>query len=82
MIYILKNTVENFTAIHLRFKFEICIGSCSTFNELSNKVCVPNKTEDLNLSAFNMITGINGLKTLTNIYHSNLDVNLIEQNVI
>ena len=29
-----------------------------------------------------MIKGINGLKTLTNIYHANLDVNLIEQNVI
>ena len=25
----------------------------------SNEVCIPNKTEDLNLSVFNMITGIN-----------------------
>ena len=32
---------------------------------LSNKVCVTNKTEDLNLSVFNMITGITELKTLT-----------------
>ena len=32
---------------------------------MSNKVCVPNKTEDLNLSMFNMITGINESKTLT-----------------
>ena len=31
----------------------------------SNKVCIPNKTEDLNLSAFNMILVINELKTLT-----------------
>ena len=30
-----------------------------------NKLCVPNKTEDLNLSVFNMITGINESKTLT-----------------
>ena len=30
-----------------------------TLNDLSNKVYVPNKTEDLNLSVFNMITGIN-----------------------
>ena len=29
-----------------------------------NKVCVPNKTEDLNLSVFNIIVGINKLKTL------------------
>ena len=24
--------------------------SCNTLNDLSNKVCIPNKTEDLNLS--------------------------------
>ena len=35
------------------------VGSCNAINELSNKVCVPNKTEDLNLSMFNVITGIN-----------------------
>ena len=35
-----------------------CVGSCNTLNDLSNKVCVPNKTDDLNLSVFNMITGI------------------------
>ena len=34
-------------------------------NDLPNKLCVPNKTEDLNLSLFNMITGIYELKTLT-----------------
>ena len=43
-----------------------CVGICNTLNDLSNKVCLPNKTEDLNLSVFNMITGINELKTLTN----------------
>ena len=32
---------------------------------LSNKVCVLSKTEDLNLSVFNKITGVNELKTLT-----------------
>ena len=31
------------------------VGSYNTFKDLSNKVCVPNKTEDLNLSLFNMI---------------------------
>ena len=31
---------------------------------MSNKVCFPNKTEDLNLSVFNVITGINESKTL------------------
>ena len=41
-----------------------CVGSCNTFNDLSNKVCVPNKTKDLNLSVFNMITGMNKSETL------------------
>ena len=26
-----------------------------TLNDLSNKACIPNKTEDLNISVFNMI---------------------------
>ena len=42
----------------------MCWKSCNTLNDLSNKVCVPHKTEDLNLSVFNMITGIK-LKILT-----------------
>ena len=37
----------------------ICSESRHTYNSLSNKLCVPNKTKDWNLSAFNMITGIN-----------------------
>ena len=36
-----------------------CVGSCNILNDLANKVCIPNKTEDLNLIVFNMITGIN-----------------------
>ena len=42
-----------------------CVGSCNTLNDLSNKVCVPNRTEYLNLSIFDMITGENKSKTLT-----------------
>ena len=42
-----------------------CVGSCNTLNDLSNKVCVPNKTEDINLSLFKMIIGINESKTVT-----------------
>ena len=41
------------------------VGSCNTLNDLSNKVWVLHETEDLNLSIFNVITGINNLKTLT-----------------
>ena len=41
------------------------VGSCNALNDLSNKLCVPNKTENLNLIAFNLITGKNESKTLT-----------------
>ena len=43
---------------------ERCVESSNTLNDLSNKVCVPKKTEDLNLGLFNMITEINESKTL------------------
>ena len=46
-------------------KLDICVGSCNTLDDLSNKGCVPNTTEDLNLRAFKMITGINESKTST-----------------
>ena len=46
-------------------KIDKCVGSCNTVNDLSNKVCVPNKMEDLNIGMFNMMIGINELKTLT-----------------
>ena len=42
-----------------------CVRSCITLNDLSNKVCVLSKTEDLNVSVFNMIIGTNESKTLT-----------------
>ena len=58
------NTVKNFTAIHLWFKLDQCAGICNTLKGLSNKVHVPNKIKDLNLSVFKMITGINESKTL------------------
>ena len=45
-------------------KLDRGVGSCNTLNDLSNKICGPNKTEDLNLSMFNMITGINESKIL------------------
>ena len=48
-------------------KLHRCVGSCNTLNDLSDKICVPNKTEDLNLSVFNMITRINESKTLTKL---------------
>ena len=55
---------QEFPYYSFSVKLDRCIGSGNTLNDLSNKVCIPNKTEDLNLSVFNMITGINESKTL------------------
>ena len=46
-------------------KLDRCVRSFDTLNDLSNKVCIPNKTKDLSLSMFNMTTGINESKMLT-----------------
>ena len=40
-------------------KLDRCVRSWNTLNDLSNKKCALNKTRDLYLSFFNMITGIN-----------------------
>ena len=48
------NTDKNFTR---------CVGRCNTINDLSNKVCISNKTEDLNISVSNMMAGVNESKT-------------------
>ena len=37
-------------------KVDRCVRSFNTFNDLSNKVCVPSKSEDINIYVFNMIT--------------------------
>ena len=51
-------------------KLDKCVGSCNALDDLSNKLCVSNKTEDLNIHVLNMITGKNG------------NVDLMEKNVI
>ena len=56
---------KKFHYYSLAVKLDRCVGSCNTLNDLSNKVWVPNKTGDLNLSMVNMITGISELKALT-----------------
>ena len=41
-----------------------CVGSCNTLKDLFNRACIPEKTEDLNLSVFNMTIVINKSKIL------------------
>ena len=60
-----------------------CDGSCNNFNDPPGRICVANKIENLNINVSSMIRRINERKTLTQrIYHANLNVNLMVQNVI
>ena len=52
------NTAKNYTNINFVWR-------CNTFNDLSHRVCVPNKTEYLNIHIFNMITEKNESKIVT-----------------
>ena len=55
---------EEFHYYPFPVKLERYVVTCHTINSLSNKVCIPNKIEDINLGVFRMITGINKSKTL------------------
>ena len=57
---------QEFHYYRFAVKLNKCVGICNSMNDLSNEVCIPNKTEDLNLSMFNMNTRINESKTLAN----------------
>ena len=56
---------QEFHYYPLAVKLDKRVGSCNTLIVLSNKFCIPNKTEDLNLSVFIMIRGLNESNTLT-----------------
>ena len=57
--------IEGFRYYPFAVNLDRSIGSCNILSDLSNKLCVPNQTEDLSLSVFNMIAGINESKILT-----------------
>ena len=48
-------------------KLDRLVGSCNSLNDLSNKVCVSNETEYLNVNVFNTNTGRNESKILTKV---------------
>ena len=54
------NTIKDYYS----YAVNLCksVGNCNTLNDLSNELCVLNKTEDLNLSLFDMVTEVNGSK--------------------
>ena len=56
-----------------------CARSCNILNDLSNRVCAPNETENLNLHVFNMIIGINESRTLTKHISCKCECKLIKK---
>ena len=60
----MHDSTQDFCCYPFAIKLDRCVGSCNTLTDLSNKLCAPIKTEDLNLSILNMITGMNQSKTL------------------
>ena len=57
------------------------MGIFNNINDLSNKLCVPDKTEDLNSNVSNVITGRNESKISKNMYDANVNVNLTVENI-
>ena len=55
------STLKDYVSIHLQLnQIDVWeVGSCNTLTELSKNLHIPKKAEDLNLSVFNSITGIN-----------------------
>ena len=54
---------QKFHCYPFAVKWNGCVGSCNNRNNLPNKACVANKTEDINLTVFNMIRDINESET-------------------
>ena len=54
--YAIRNVSLN---LHYPFavKLDKCVWSCNTVKDLSNRLCVSHKTEDLNRDVFNIIVG-------------------------
>ena len=59
-----NNYIEGLHYYSFPVNLDRCVGNCIILINLSNKVCVPKEKEDLSLSVFNMITGINESKIL------------------
>ena len=63
------------------YPFVVKINTCNGSNYFSNRRCVANKAENINLHFFNMITGKNESKTIINILHVAVNVHLIVESV-
>ena len=63
------------------YPFVVKINTCNGSNYFSDRRCVANKAENINLHYFNMITGKNESKTIINILRVIVNVHLIVESV-
>ena len=61
----LNEYIEGLCYYSFAVNLDRCMVKFNAHNDLSNKVNGPSKTEDLNLSVFNITTGINESKIST-----------------
>ena len=54
LIHILLKNIQEFHYYSFAVNLDKYVKNGNTLNELCNKICVPNKKEDLNLSTFNI----------------------------
>ena len=82
LIYILINT-SRFRFYPFAIKLDKCIRSCNTqSNGLSNKVCVPNKRENLSIHVLIWLQEKLNQIFYQKRYYSNVNINLMVGNVI
>ena len=53
MYFIIEEATE--TVLDFSNVLKKCVGSCNALNDLSKRICVTNKTKDLNIHIYNMI---------------------------
>ena len=64
MIILINLNVAELNYYPFMISVDKCNGSCNVADSLSIKTCVLSETKDINVKVFNMITRINGVKTL------------------
>ena len=62
---IISPALINLIPLDFKYPFMISLDTCSdSFDDLSTKICVPSKTEEINVKVFNVITNKNKAKTM------------------
>ena len=82
--YIVRPTLIDLNPVELKcYPFMISLNKRSlSCNVLSQKICVPNETKDINVKVFSMKRNKNKAKTMANIFHVSENANSIVQYLI